>query len=1039
VSENESNQVSPELPEELRAQFAEVERRLWRKETTVAVSGAAVALLLSYTLLFVSDRFWDTPVALRVALTVAAAGVLAGFGIRWLRLWVWRRRDLKAFARVVQKHHRRLGDRLLGIVELAREGASSANMSPALREAAIRQVAKEAAAMDFKAAVSLAQATRWLIVALALSCLVAAPFAIVPQAGWSAFKRWVAPVSGAERFTFVELGRLPGKMIVPHGEEFTASVSLNYRSFWRPASVSGVIGEQTPILAAVAEGEARFEVPGQAVDGTFEIRAGDAKGALRIVPTHRPLVKDVEARIEFPDYLKYPRTTQTVQNASLAVLAGSRAVLSGAGNRELDSVVMTLADGRGQALAATAEGRFETGVLSLEEHAHLTFSIEDKLGLTNKAPYSLAIRQIQDFAPNVDLPELQSESAILESDIVDLTAVARDDYGVKDIGVEWELVSTPGETNRLVETGFHFDSSLPDETELRESFLFSPSVAGAPPESVVELRAYSTDYYPGRAKSLSMVYRLHVIGLVEHAEWTKQTFEDLFARLEELARSEEEVAAGARDLKNLPQSDMESEETSDEIGERADEQGENNRELDLIVREGANALKEAMRNPTFDEKTLEQWAGTLSQMKELSENEMSAAKQSLQQAQQQSSGEQREQELSEALESIEQALDKLAEIQERMDEGLDNLEALTLAQRLREAAKSERGIERTLLSMAPEIIGLEVNRLSQRYREAMQAASGEQIEVRDEAARLQAEIGRFFERTQRENYGEVAKEMEAEATAENLEVVSGLIARNTTMQSIENLAQWADRFDAWAKRIEPQPQESSGEGGEGEGGHSQDDLMQLLVAMIRMRAEQDNVRGRTAMLEEQKARDPGYEDRAAGLAAGQGTLNLKMGDVARNNPVEVLDSVMRETVESMETTLGLLEEPDTGVATADSQKRSIQLMTDIINLINEQSQQQNQQQQQSAQQQKEQEFLMEMAEQQPGQQPGQMPGAMPGMGPLEGDPTAPGGRAAGDGQGKGATARRVDRGAGGKGANRVIASEFREVMESYFKNVEATE
>ena len=83
--------------------------------------------------------------------------------------------------------------------------------------------------------------------------------------------------------------------------------------------------------------------------------------------------------------------------------------------------------------------------------------------------------------------------------------------------------------------------------------------------------------------------------------------------------------------------------------------------------------------------------------------------------------------------------------------------------------------------------------------------------------------------------------------------------------------------------------------------------------------------------------------------------------------------------------------------------------------------------------------VMEMAQQQPGQQPGQMPGAMPGMGPRDGDPSAPGGKAQGDGAGKGATARRVDRGAGGKGANRVIASEFREAMESYFKNVEAGE
>ncbi len=1027
------------LPAELRAQFAEVERRLWRKETSVAVSGAAVALLASYALLFISDRFWDTPVGLRGALTLVGLAILVWFAVRWMRLWVWRRRDLKAFARVVQKHHRRLGDRLLGIVELAGEGDLSANMSPELREAAIRQVAADAAKMDFRSAVSLTQATRWICIAAALLALVAVPFVVVPQAGLNALKRWVAPASDTGRFTFVEIGGLPEEMIVPHGEGFTAAVSLNYRSFWRPSVVQGRFGEQQPIEAAVTDGRATLDLPGQVREGDLEIRAGDVKDSMRIVPTHRPLVKDVRARIEFPDYLKYPRTTQTVQNASLAALAGSRAVLSGEGSRELKSVVMTTADGSGRELSVAGEGRFETGSLELSEHAHITFAIEDTLGLTNKAPYSLSIRQVQDFAPTVDLPELQSESAILESDIVDLAAVARDDYGVMEIGVTWELISAAGESNQLAETEFHFDSSLPDETELRESFLFSPSVVGAPPESIVELRAYSTDYYPGRAKSLSMVYRLHIIGLVEHAEWTKQTFEDLFARLEELTRSEEEVAEAARQIKNLPQSDLESDENSDEIGEQSDKQGENNRDLEQIVREGANALKEAMRNPTFDEKTIEQWAGTLSQMKELSENEMTDAKQSLQEAQQQQSGEKREQDLSEALESIEQALQKLAEMQERMDEGLDNLEALTLAQRLRETAKFERKIERTLLSLAPETVGLEFDRLSSRHQEATQGASRDQIEARDEAKKLQAEIGRFFERTQRGNYGEVAKEMEERATVEKLGDLSGLIARNTTMQSVENLARWADQFDAWAKRIEPEPQDGSGEGGEGESGFSQDDLMQLLVAMIRMRADQDNIRGRTAMLEEQKARDPGYDDRAADLAADQGTLNIKMQGVAQNNPVEVLDSVMKETVESTAATLDLLEEPDTGLATAAAQKRSIELMTDIINLINEQSQQQNQQQQQSGQQQKEQEFLMEMAEQQQGQQPGQMPGAMPGMGPRDGDPTAPGGRAPGDGQGKGATARRVDRGAGGKGAERVIASEFREVMESYFKNVEKGE
>ena len=1034
-------QTSPtELPASLQAQFAEVERRLWKRETVVAVSGALTALFVSYGLLFISDRFWETPVGLRSALMLAGVTALAFYAFRWMRLWVWRRRDLRAFARVVQKHHRRLGDRLLGIVELASDNSMPDNISPALREAAIRQVAEEAEKIDFRAAVNLRQAARCLAVAAVLFAIVATPFVVAPQAGWNALKRWVAPVSRTGRFTFVRIGELPERMIVPHGEEFAVPVSLEFKSIWKPSFAVAQIERQDPMEAEVVDGRARFEAPGQVREGELQVRAGDVKNSMRIVPTHRPLVKDVVARIEMPDYLRYPPMTQTVQNASLSALAGSRATLSGKGNRALARVVMQTTDDQASSLAIQDGDGFETGAIAMGQTPHVTFSIEDTLGLTNKAPYSLALREVQDFAPNVDLPELQSEAAILESDIIDLNAVARDDYGVKDIGVEWQLIAPAGETNELVESEFHFESSLPNETELKESFLFSPSVVGAPPESVVELRAYSTDYYPGRPKSLSMAYRFHIIGLVEHAEWTKQTFEDLFARLEELTRSEEEVAEETRQLKNLPESEMTAEETAEEIGEQSDKQGENNRDLDQIVREGANALREAMRNPTFDEKTLEQWAGTLSEMKELSEKEMSEAQQSMQSAQQQQSGEQREQELSEALESMEKALEKLAEMQERMDEGLDNLEALTLAQRLRQAAKAERAIERELLGMAPETIGLELASLPERYRKSVGDAAKEQLAIRGEVTKLRAEIGRFFERTQRENYGKVSGEMEAAATDENLESVSVLIGSNTTMQSVEKLDEWARQFDEWAKMIEPEPSESGEGGGEGQPNYSQDDLMQLLVAMIRMRAEQDNVRGRTAMLEKQKARDPGYEDRVVDLAGDQGALNIKMENIAENNPVEVLDEIMVETVGSMQAALEKLEEPDTGEDTGERQAQSISLMTDIINLINEQSQQQQQQQQQqSAQQQREQEFLMEMAEQQPGQQPGQMPGMRPGMGPRDGDPTAPGGRAAGNGIGKGAAGRKVDRGAGGKGSNRVIASEFREVMESYFRNVEATQ
>src|ERR1700733_5031831 len=115
------DKLSVALPEALRLQFAQVERRLWRVESTVAFCCVAGGLMVSFLALFVSDRFWDTPGWLRLTLWLGGLAAAAVAGTVWAQRWVWRRRDLRALANLVQKKYRRLGDRLLGIVELANE------------------------------------------------------------------------------------------------------------------------------------------------------------------------------------------------------------------------------------------------------------------------------------------------------------------------------------------------------------------------------------------------------------------------------------------------------------------------------------------------------------------------------------------------------------------------------------------------------------------------------------------------------------------------------------------------------------------------------------------------------------------------------------------------------------------------------------------------------------------------------------------------------------------------------------------------------
>src|SRR5687768_10944659 len=144
--------VTVTLPENLERQFSHLRQRLFSLETLLAIGAGLSAVLSSLLLIIISDRLWDTPVWLRTILF--ACGVLGSAAalLWWLRKWIINPPDTKALAVLVQRKYRRLGDRLLGIVELSNEATRPAYFSPELYRAAISQVNDEASKYDFQQA-----------------------------------------------------------------------------------------------------------------------------------------------------------------------------------------------------------------------------------------------------------------------------------------------------------------------------------------------------------------------------------------------------------------------------------------------------------------------------------------------------------------------------------------------------------------------------------------------------------------------------------------------------------------------------------------------------------------------------------------------------------------------------------------------------------------------------------------------------------------------------------------------------------------------
>ncbi len=1018
------------LPDSLRAQFAALERALWRKETTVAASAAVVALLVSLLALFISDRIWDTPRALRLVLTLGGLGLGGWLVQRWWSLWYWRRRDLRAFSKIVQKHHRRLGDRLLGIVELAEQKELPEGMSPALCRAAIRQVTEDAAKMDFSEAVDFKPA-RTLLIGGGITVAVLVLLTLVaPTAVRNAVKRWLMPASEAPRYTFVKWQEVPAEIIVPHGEAFHFEAKVAYQSFWKPQAAVATIGLHEA-KSMVEAGAVKFDLPPQTVATELKLRVGDATSTLRVRPEHRPALRQLTARIELPAYLQQPPLEESAMSGKLRVLTDTKVVLAGNASRTLKQAWVQLDRQKPMALEVKG-GQFQSTPINLADAQRATFGWTDELGLTNRAPWLLGVEATVDAAPMVELSDLAMDVAILEDEVLRINTQARDDFGVRELSLAWEQVAGPSITNSPGTQVLRRQTTNSATRQFSEMFVFSPSVLNIPADTTVEVKALATDYLPNRVPSETARFRVHVIGHVKHAEMVRQQFEQMFAKLEEVTRKEEALANATRELKQQPEEKLNTEAAAARAEELAKQQEQVARQLQDIARAGTETLREALRNPTFNEETLREWAKTLQSMQQLSKKEMKEASQALQQAQQKA-GERQEQ-LAKAQTSEEEAARALEKMQQAVNQGLDKLQAQTLAQRLRQISKDEQQIAEYLQTIVPETVGLLVTELPSRYLNTINDLAGSQAKARKDAQTVQDEMGRFFERTQKEIYGEVSKEMKEVETVPKLDKLRQTMLANVSLQSLQQLGGWTKQFNDWADKLEPKSDSKSGEGGEGKGGPTpEDNYLKLLMSFLRMREAQYGLIDRTKLLEQRKDVDAQYAQNAKKLAEAQFLSRRQILDIQFENDTPELDKPLEDTFQSMRTTESVLGTPQTGQPAQDAELKVVADLSDMINLINEQQKKNNQSSSSPSPSEMEMAFLMQMAAQPQAPMTGMQPGNNPGMNQNGGDTDRANQTATGDSRGNRDNARTTGR---TTGTTQPVPVEFRDALESYFKAIE---
>jgi hypothetical protein len=287
-----------EIPDSLRRQLLQFRRRVWAIKLIEAAAGAAIGVLVGYLATYGLDRLFDTPVVLR-GVIFAAAVVTCGLIPYALERWVRRRRRLDQLARLLTHKHPNIGDRLLGIIELA-GNESEQERSPALVKAAIAQVSQDAAHCDLRDGVPQPRHVRRTWTAVILATCAAALLLATSAAARNAWARFLTPWKPVPRYTFAAIEPLPEKIVVPHGEPFDVSVRLTSGSEWKPQTAEGRLAAHVAVTAAQHDDAYRFELPGQIEPAGLAVRVGDFSGRTTIEPMLRPELSELHARIDLP-------------------------------------------------------------------------------------------------------------------------------------------------------------------------------------------------------------------------------------------------------------------------------------------------------------------------------------------------------------------------------------------------------------------------------------------------------------------------------------------------------------------------------------------------------------------------------------------------------------------------------------------------------------------------------------------------------------------------------------------------------------------
>jgi hypothetical protein len=529
--------------------------------------------------------------------------------------WVWRNRQLEGIAKLLKHKFPRFGDHVLGIVELASE-RSDQSSSPALVAAAMRQVDEEVAKHNLADAVPNPRHRRWALAVGLPLVLVIIGVLVIPATTRNTLARWLTPWRNVERYTFAQLEGKPDLRVVAYAEPFNVEARLKDESPWKPVEAEARYADQEPVVAEREEEAYKFQLPPQTEDGKINLRVGDARRSIPVEPKLRPALKELIAKVQLPDYLQHeePRIDD-VRGGIVNLVRGSSATLEATTTRELSEATL---NNRSQKVDGAT---VITEPISVETTTEMQLTWRDRFGLAASEPQVLQFEAQDDAVPTVAISKLKNNQVVLSTEVLTFEIQAGDDFGVKQIGLEWEGIENPIQNPEPAIGEKTVSSGSPTSEALTVPATFSVERENVKPQSL-RLRAFAEDYFPNRERVRSPQIVLHVLTPAEHFKWLIGQMQLWAGAAKDVHDKELQLHQINRELRDLPPEALDDPAQRKKLQNQASAERANAAKLDSLIESGMGLLQEAAKNSEFDADQLESWADMLEQLEDIAEKKM---------------------------------------------------------------------------------------------------------------------------------------------------------------------------------------------------------------------------------------------------------------------------------------------------------------------------------------------------------------------------------------------------------------------------------